>query len=323
MVDYTTPFASDGLKRSPNSSEISAGFTCGPAPRDLFNWLHYAMQSEVGEVIRYAGLDGTNSDLTQLRQAIQKLIDTALSAIVWDQPSNPIDTSGFLTLSQARARLPIWPVILTSSKTLTVNAGSGEVSLASGQSFLHRGIYQVTTEGENFATSANKVYHLRWRKSGGFALLDLANGTYNPSSLAETHSSFDSDYDDMLIARVVTNSSNVATVTRLKNDLNLAEEDTFETDVDHSTNWSTIANSGLTLNWARTPTISSLRLTVMKSVDTEIGEATGNTLETLKMVAIAPASTVTRYTTGNAKYAYDDTPGNRGRIGFGWYAAAR
>ncbi|WP_025658458.1 hypothetical protein [Rhizobium sp. IBUN] len=40
---------------------------------------------------------------------------------------------------------------------------------------------------------------------------------YNPSTLAETIETFDSTYDDMLCARIITNSSNVPTVTNLIN----------------------------------------------------------------------------------------------------------
>jgi hypothetical protein len=58
---------------------------------------------------------------------------------------------------------------------------------------------------------------LRWDPTNGFRLLDLANVAYNPTSLVETNVAFDSKYDDMLIGRVITNSSNVASITALAN----------------------------------------------------------------------------------------------------------
>src|SRR5690606_7581460 len=45
----------------------------------------------------------------------------------------------------------------------------------------------------------------------------LLDGAYNPTTLAETDPVFDSTFDDMLVARIVTNASNVATITSLAN----------------------------------------------------------------------------------------------------------
>jgi len=324
MVDYTTPFASGGLKRQPTSSEVENGFTCGAAPRDLFNWLEYARQSEIGEVIRYAGITGSNSDLTQLRQAIQKIIDTALAGLVWDDTASEIDTSGFLLMTQARSRLPIYPVALTADGKLTVNAGSGQVSTIAGQSLLHRGVYQVATEAANFAHTASKIYHLRWRKDTGFGLFDLANAGYNPSSLAETDASFDSSYDDMLIARVVTDGSNASTITTLANLPVLTASRYVETDVAYSLNYSTLANSELSLNWGRTPGLCSLQ---MRLARTKTGPIDGSNVSAfdgaLMMAGVEPVGNPSRYSTGNAKYAYSDSTVSGGRLGLSWYASAR
>lgn len=324
MVDYSTPFASGGLKRSPNDTEQGTGFVCGPAPRDLFNWLWYAFQSEIGEVIRYAGLTPTNSDLTQLRQAIQKIIDAALAGIVWDDTSSGIDTSGFLLMAQARSRLPIFPIVQNATGRLTVSPGSGEVSLPAAQTFLHRGIFPVTTAGETFAHVANKIYHLRWRKDTGFALLDLANGTYNPSSLAETNAAFDSTYDDMLIARVITDGSNAATITALANLPVLTAMRSVESNVNHAVSYVTLADSELALNWARTPSIVSLRMLLARSKQSAVDGTNISALDgSLMMAGIEPVAAATRYSTGNAKYAYSDNLASGGRLGFSWYASAR
>lgn len=323
MVDYSTPFASSGEKRAPNESEVGTGFVCGPAPRDLFNWLWYAFQSEIGEVISYAGLSPTNSDMTQLRQAIQNMIATALAGLDFGTSAPTIDTSGFLLMSQALARLPIYPVITTGGGQMTVTPGSGQVTLGAGQSFLHRGVYLITTEETDFAHSANKIYHLRWRKSTGFGLFDLSNAGYNPSSISEDDDYFDSSYDDMLIARIVTDGSNVATITTLTNLPVLTAEQYYEQDVAHSLGWTTLANSGITLNWARTPTISALRLLLIKAASGAVGGSSGSAFQVIKLAAIQPVADVTRYSTGNAKYAFDDNASDNGRIGFSWYASAR
>tara|TARA_R110002126_G_scaffold165178_4_gene313042 strand:- start:197 stop:766 length:570 start_codon:yes stop_codon:yes gene_type:complete len=86
----------------------------------------------------------------------------------------------------------------------------------------HRGIVPFSTSDytepqRTFSTVANKTYHLRWNPTDGFSLKDVADGAYNPISVAEQTSIFDTSYDDMLISRVVTNSSNVCTITNLIN----------------------------------------------------------------------------------------------------------
>jgi len=71
MADFNPAFANAGPKREPTGDEITNGFPCGPADRELFNWLMYATQSEIDAVITRSGLTGSNADLTQLAQAIR------------------------------------------------------------------------------------------------------------------------------------------------------------------------------------------------------------------------------------------------------------
>lgn len=71
MVDFNPAFANAGPKREPTSDEITNGFPCGPADRELFNWLIYASQTEFDAVISKSGLTASNADLTQLAQAVR------------------------------------------------------------------------------------------------------------------------------------------------------------------------------------------------------------------------------------------------------------
>ncbi|KQV83226.1 hypothetical protein [Rhizobium sp. Root1220] len=208
MADFNLPFADGGERRAPTVDEQDGGFGCGPANLPLFNWMFWALQSEINAVIMQAGLTPTNADMTQLLQAIQELIDAATGGG---------DPSGYLTMLQARARLPIFPEVQNVSGHFgVVTPATGQVRIPSGVIFQHRGIYPITTVQTDFATDASKTYHLRWNSTDGFTLKDLA-GSYNPGVLAETDVSFDSKYDDMLLARIVTNSSNVPTITNLIN----------------------------------------------------------------------------------------------------------
>src|SRR5690606_38941054 len=103
--------------------------------------------------------------------------------------------------------------------------------------------------------------HLRWNPTDGFVLRDLASGTYNPGTLAEADTTFDSGYDDMLVARVITNSSNVPTITNLVNRSTLAISEILSA-VSSDSDGISSAWFGFTksLNWARRPTTWSLNV---------------------------------------------------------------
>lgn len=206
-------------------------------------------QREIMAVIAAAGIAPNGADLTQLLQAIQKIVDAATGGA---------GDANYVLMTQARNRLPIFPEVQTADGRLAViSPSAGTVRLMPGYDFLHRGIFNVTTVQQDFPTSPSKTYHLRWNPSDGFALKDVAGLTYNPGSVPEISPAFDSTYDDMLIARVVTNPSGVAEITTLSNKQSLFATGefpfvgyTFQDDV---------APSGITnyravdLNWARIP----------------------------------------------------------------------
>lgn len=209
MADFQPPWANGGERREPTTDEQDNGFGCGPASLPLFNWQFWSIQSELNKIITAAGLTPTNGDMTQVWQAIQIMIDASTGGG---------DPSGYLTLLQARARLPIFPEVQNVAGHFGVVApGTGQVRVPAGVNFQHRGIYPIVTVQTDFATDPSKTYHLRWSPIGGFSLKDLASGVYNAGALAETNEIFDTTYDDMLVARVITNSSNVVTVTNLIN----------------------------------------------------------------------------------------------------------
>lgn len=132
-------------------------------------------------------------------------------------------TGGTDFMAVARARLPFYPHIDTPGNIMGVaSPGAGSVVVPPGVPFYHRSVFADSTDNytlgqRTFATAVSKTYHLRWRRTTGFALLDLADVAYNPTALAETDVKFDSTFDDMLVAKVVTNPANVATVTNLRN----------------------------------------------------------------------------------------------------------
>ncbi|ARO22956.1 hypothetical protein TAL182_CH01143 [Rhizobium sp. TAL182] len=241
-MEYNAPYGS----ADPNAAYVdrnTAAATKGSVPPAAA--IEYP-QREIMAVIAAAGISGSNADLTQLLQAIQYLIDAATGAG---------DTSNYVLMPAARARLPIFPEVLTSDGRIPVTSPStGTVRVPAGYDFMHRGIFTITTVQTDFATVANKTYHLRWNPTNGFQLKDLADAAYNPGALAETDVSFDSAYDNMLVARVVTSAGNVATITNLAN-LNKIIGSIFDSGNCQTNSGANVATrtTSVTRNLARTP----------------------------------------------------------------------
>ena len=199
-------------------------------------WFNFVM-AQFREAIRGMGIAENETDDTMLLKCFQAL-----------QNSNWLN-------------LPIYPESLENDWLIDVTAGTGEVIVDAGQSFLHRGWNAVLTNdytlgNRSKAHSANKTYHLRWQYNAGspqFVLKDTADVVYNPTAAAETNAGFDSTFDDMLIAKVVTNGSNVATITKLLNKAVLVDEVLNEGQA--SPRWQNMSYrvAAFTYNWARTP----------------------------------------------------------------------
>ncbi len=207
-------------------------------------------QREIVAVINFVGRTPDADDLTQLRKSIDDMIDLKIGGA-------PADT--YLTLAQLAARNPVFPEIQTADGKMNVTSpGAGTILVPSAVNFQHRGCspylttdYDEATE-RTFATSANKTYHLRWNPNDGFALKDLADSGYNPSAKAETAEDFDTTYDDMLIARVITDPSNIASI------VNLVNLPRLEADMNVNGAASVAVDSAsyqgeFYLNWSRTP----------------------------------------------------------------------
>lgn len=207
MATFDPPFAEDGPRRAPTLAEQSEGFPFGVADRSLFNQKFNGLESQIREVIVQSGIadPGTKAALHD-----------AIVAVIENQTGSGADDS-YVTLATARARLPIYPEVLTTTGTVGVTSGNGQIGIPANVDILHRGIASQTTVAESIATTASRTYHLRWTPGGGFALRDLADSGYNPSNQPEASSSFDTTYDDMLVARVTTSSTNAVTVVNLSN----------------------------------------------------------------------------------------------------------
>lgn len=254
MANYSTPWGSDDPDiRFPELEEYQKGFLCGRADAHLFNGMWYAIMSELKAIMDAGGIvTQSDADFTQVLQAINNLIAAATGGT----------PSDYILESQARARLPIYPEIISADGRLNVYAPStGTVRIPNNVSFLHRGIGLEVTPETDFATTLSKTYHVRWSYAGGYALKDLADVTYNGASDPETDEKFDSTYDDMLIARVTTNSSNVATITNLANKARLTLNSNITgTNFDRPAQNLSSCQLSCPINWARTPTGRALTI---------------------------------------------------------------
>lgn len=257
MANFNPPFSTSADFRLPTSDERQQGFSCGPADRELFNGLFHRIEAELGNVISAAGITQSDGNFTQLLEAIEAIISAATGG-------NP---AGYILMDQARARLPIFPDVQNADGRIVVTSPSnGTIRLPGGVSFQHRGIYPETTNQTDFATVASKIYHLRWNPTDGFALKDLADTGYNPGALNEADETFDSGFDDMLVARIITNASNVPTITNLANKDRLAFDysTVLTTGWTQNTNdWSvTFSPVPITANMARRPRIKNIHTVV-------------------------------------------------------------
>lgn len=188
-------------------------------------------------------------------------------------------------------RLPIHPEIETGNNQLGItDNGNGTLTVQASQNVLWRGWDRVSTDtyssgARTVTTLANKVYHLRYVRSTGFALKDLSDSGYNPSALAESNAVFDTTYDDMLIARITTNGSNVATVTPLVNKAALyAQASTTGTPTNPNAHHGWEYTPTVTLNWARAPKLLAVN-----------GQVTGNGAPLEGYAGWISARSATRY----------------------------
>lgn len=72
MAAINLPFAASATRRAPDSGELADGFGCGPADKDLFDWLAWWETGQIASVIAKAGLTPDDTDLLQLARAIRR-----------------------------------------------------------------------------------------------------------------------------------------------------------------------------------------------------------------------------------------------------------
>lgn len=221
------------------------------------DWLNF-MTANMREAVRGMGVPESETDDELLLKAIQAA-QTDLSVLL---------------------NLPFYPHVENSTGKFACTGATGSFFIQAGTTFLHRGHKRYTTNSSDFsaaartfATLANKTYHLRWYApghalapantypKGRFMLRDLADAAYNPGGANEYDEAFDTTYDDMLIAKVATNSGNAQTFTQLANKVSLF----YQSDAVGGVPTANSADNASSLiaqfvfNFARKPTVSYWR----------------------------------------------------------------
>ncbi|MBZ8133215.1 hypothetical protein [Afifella sp. IM 167] len=253
-MKYQQPFGAADPDASYSNGSRSAGIKGSEVPAAAIE--HH--QRELVHLITHAGLTPADSDLQQVRKAIEALIAAANGG------ESQLDTF----INTMRQRMLVYPQTLSSDGKINVTSPSaGTILVPPSVTIRHRGVYDISTSAfdetteRTFATAANKTYHLNLALGVGVEALSLDDTTgagYNPSALAETDSSFDSTYDRALLARIVTDASNVATITPVANLVKLrqtAQETITSTRTTSGEGTFAHVFSGVPLNWARTPDV--------------------------------------------------------------------
>lgn len=252
MANFDPPIASvGGVTRPPSTLEKNNGFQCGPADFRLFNFLFQRIEAELKSIQDEGGITGDDADPTTVRRAIQAMIAAATGGG---------DTSQFVLFSQAQARLPIFPEVMGNDGVIPVTDLGGGTVRVPASVMLHRGIRTFNIPQTDLVTLPSKVYHLRWNPIDGLALKDTTpGGAYNPTSVSEASTIFDTVYDDVLLAKISTNVSNVPTIINLKNKHQLVRQSIIFGTAENPANVNNTRYSVTdAYNWGRAPTTYSL-----------------------------------------------------------------
>ncbi|MBL4731498.1 MAG: hypothetical protein JKY82_02715 [Rhizobiaceae bacterium] len=213
-----------------------------------------AMQEEVLKVVEAAGLVADGDDWTQLWQAIQWMISQ--------------NQAGALALFKNSL---VFPEIETADAKLAIGDNNdGTLFIGGAQTWLLRGVFRFSSDDTNLAdrtvtTVANKTYHVRWHAPGTGAAAPIETYPYGRFELVdmtaaappEGDSSYDTTYDNMLVARIVTDGANASTITTFINRASLSFSANLAKAPSYLGSSAWRADFSADLNWSRSPKVWS------------------------------------------------------------------
>lgn len=71
MAAINLPFAASATKRAPDTDELTNGFGCGPADKELFDWLTWWQTGQIANLVSKAGLTVDDTDLARAAKAMR------------------------------------------------------------------------------------------------------------------------------------------------------------------------------------------------------------------------------------------------------------
>ncbi|MEM5529547.1 tail fiber protein [Gammaproteobacteria bacterium AS21] len=157
--------------------------------------------------------------------------------------------------------LPIFPEIINNDKKLLISLSVGKLTIAENQVIRFRGWRDINTDNLSnlsFTLDLAKTYHLRFDIDNELSLNDIESSDYNPDSLSESDRSFDTTYDNVLLAKisngVVTTLINQSEPFSLTYDGLPNSADATPTGNDY------VGSFELPLNWSRSPISDSVEI---------------------------------------------------------------
>ena len=163
----------------------------------------------------------------------------------------------------------IFPEIETAdAKLLITDNADGTLTIDAAQTWLWRGVFRFSSDDINLAgrtvtTVANKTYHVRWHAPGTGTAALIETYPYGRIELVdmtgvsptEGDPSYDTTYDNMLVARIVTDGANASTITTFINRASLSFSSFLSVGPGYIGNSAFRSVFTATLNWARTPKV--------------------------------------------------------------------
>ena len=160
--------------------------------------------SEILDAI--SALGDATADMTLAKESFETVRQDAEQAIS-DHLSEADAHNQYVkigTFEQVK-KLPVYPEVMSDDNRLAMTLDSSLLTIEANQIIRLYGWLEINTSDyavRTFSINDTKTYHLRFNLTDGFYLKDLSDVEYNPDSLEDFETAFDTSYDDMLVADV-------------------------------------------------------------------------------------------------------------------------
>lgn len=337
-VSYPQGFGPD-YERNPATDPLAKR-----VPRDETNQLYYDLTSNLrawqigalpewvtaaqngGTAVTYPAGSLVRHDQSGAFVNYMALIETdGEPGVSADWTTTPFDVTNTLRLNRT------YPEVETIDNEMTVTSIGGNIVLSeTSETWVWRGhrrfsVGDFLLADRTLAHTANKTYHLRWHAPGtGTATPEATypNGRFelaDMTALTEDDAQYDSTYDRVLIARVVTNGANVATVTQIPNAHEIhGTALVYKSTISQSLDWTELLGADLAVVLPRTPRDLTVSIRMLAATTGKPdGAAMVNATGFLQMHGVRPKTGTTRYG-GAVEYVFQDSQYSEGSIEVEW-----